>query len=157
MAKRHAAFVGLSHDHHHTLALGLRLRQGEGALLTDGWTHDPLEQIRRFQVFFEVDLRPHFAAEEKILFPAVERSLPALTSVVGVLCRQHREVEGLLEALKTADGAERRGLLAKMGSLLEDHVRREERELFPACESGLPEAVLLRLGTEIQAMREGKH
>ncbi len=154
MAKRHAAFIGLSHDHHHTLALALRLRQGEGALLSDGWTHDPLLQIQRVQSLLEVDLRPHFAAEEEILFPLVERSLPSLTYLVRALCQQHREVESLVVLLKSAGGADARGLLARVGSLLEDHVRREERELFPVCESGLTEEVLLNLGTEIQMMRE---
>jgi iron-sulfur cluster repair protein YtfE (RIC family) len=154
VAKRHAAFIGLSHDHHHTLALALRLRQGEGALLSDGWTHDPMLQIQLVQRFLEADLRPHFAAEEDILFPSVERSLPSLTHLVRALCRQHREVESLVLLLKSAGGADVRGLLARVGSLLEGHVRREERELFPACESGLTEKVLLSLGTEIQKMRE---
>jgi len=154
VAKRHTAFIGLSHDHHHTLALALRLRQGERALLTDGWTHDPVEQIQRVQHFFEADLRPHFAAEEQILFPLVERSMPSLTSVIRALNLQHREVESLVALLRSAGRGDMRGLLARMGSLLEDHVRREERELFPACESGLTEESLSRLGQEIQTIRE---
>jgi iron-sulfur cluster repair protein YtfE (RIC family) len=156
VAKRHAALTGLSHDHHHTLALALRLRQGEGALLTDGWTHDPLQQIQRVQYFFESDLRPHFAAEEEILFPLAERSMPSLAHLIRALARQHREVENIIGLLKSAGGGDMRGLLARLGSLLEGHVRREERELFPVCESGLTEEALLRLGQEIQMIRERK-
>lgn len=154
MAKRHAALIGLSHDHHHTLALALRLRQGEVALLTDGWTHDPLQQIQRVQHFFESDLRPHFAAEEEILFPLAERSIPSLAHLLRALIQQHREAESLIALLQSPLRGDVRGLLAKLGSLLEDHVRREERELFPACEAGLTEESLLHLGPAIQMIRE---
>jgi len=156
MAKRHPAFVGLSHDHHHTLVLALRLRQGEEALLTDGWTDDSQQQRLRVRRFSEEDLRSHFAAEEEILFPSVERFLPSSAPLVDILRGQHRDVESLVTQLDRADETNLRALLASLGSLLEEHVRREERELFPICESGFSEDVLLSIGEEFHHVRERK-
>lgn len=135
MAKRHPSLAPLSRDHHHGLALALRLRQGRNALLADGWTHDPVRQARRVLRFAGEELSPHFAAEEEALFPFVRSRLQELGPLLERLIGEHRLMEALLEQLASVEGSPPPGLLERIGEQLEKHIRAEERELFPACET----------------------
>lgn len=85
---------------------------------------------------FGRELEPHFRVEETVLLPALERI--GELEVVQRTRRDHAELREL--AAQAIDGAidAARGL----GRLLEEHVRFEERELFPLCERRLPSAVL---------------
>ncbi|HXG00099.1 MAG TPA: hemerythrin domain-containing protein, partial [Bacteroidota bacterium] len=127
MAKRHQSLVLLSQDHHHGLALALRLRQGDQALLNDGWTHDRSEQARRVQEFYERDLRSHFAAEEEAVFPVMKAHSPRSASTVNTLIEQHRQLEQLVARIATAQDRELEQALVAFGELLERHIRIEER------------------------------
>src|SRR5512143_2894435 len=139
---RHPALISLSHDHHHGLALGLRLSQGEKALLTDGWTHEPARQAEQVARFYQDKLVPHFRAEEEVLFPAVMAALPQLADLIRRLVGDHRNLEARIDTLRTLPAARLRPALQDIGHLLQDHIRAEERVLFPACEAGLPPDVL---------------
>jgi iron-sulfur cluster repair protein YtfE (RIC family) len=152
MAKRHSSLAPLSRDHHHGLALALRLRQGPKALLVDGWTHDPVRQARRVLRFAEEELAPHFAAEEEALFPFLRMRAPELVPLLERLIGEHRLLETLLAQLASADGPPMPGLLEQIGEYLERHIRAEERELFPACES--LGAALEEIGHPIVSVRD---
>ena len=134
MAKRHSSLTPLSRDHHHARSLALKLRQGTRSLLADGWTHDPVLQSRRVLRFAGEELAPHFAAEEEALFPFVRARLPELVPLIERLIGEHRVMEALLANLREADGPPP-GLLERIGGELERHIRAEERELFPPCET----------------------
>ncbi len=135
MAKRHPSLAPLSRDHHHGLSLALKLRQGPKALLADGWTHDPVRQARRVLRFAGEELAPHFAAEEEALFPFVRSRLFELGPLLERLIGEHRLMEAMLAQLASVEGPPPPGLLEQIGGQLENHIRAEERELFPACES----------------------
>lgn len=154
MAKRHPALISLSHDHHHTLALALRLRQGDKALLNDGWVHDRQEQAARVLAFFAGELRPHFAAEEEALFPVLERHGPASQSLIPGLVRDHREIERLVGLLPDASDGALDELLVELGTILEKHIRTEERELFPIFEKVVPENIAHETAGEITRVHE---
>ncbi len=130
MAKRHPSLVPLSHDHHHGLALGLRLVQGDNALLNDGWTHDRKAQAAIVLDFYRKELRHHFAAEEDALFPAMNKSIPESKELIGLLIEQHRAMEDIIARIPQAEGEELAGMLVRLGEVLEQHIRAEERELF---------------------------
>ena len=135
MAKRHPSLTPLSRDHHHGLSLALKLRQGPKALLTDGWTHDPVRQAKRVLRFAEEELAPHFVAEEEALFPFIRERLPQLAPVIERLIGEHRVLDALTAQLKDAGGLSApASLLERIGEQLDRHIRSEERELFPACE-----------------------
>jgi iron-sulfur cluster repair protein YtfE (RIC family) len=153
MAKRHPSLHSLSHDHHHTLALAQRLVLGDAALLDDGWTHDTLEQARRVQTFAEDELNKHFAAEEQVLFPAAVRHSAAAAALIPLLTGQHRTIETLVADLAEAHALERARLLVRLGELLQEHVRAEERELFPLCQDAIPEPELHAAGLQMEALR----
>lgn len=136
--KRHPALVALSHDHHHGLVQASRLRRGAEA-------GDPLTAARAFLRFFEQETVAHFREEEERLFPlvaALDEARDALTRALFEHQRIHALVARLDEQLDA--GAPEAALMAELASLLEAHIRYEERELFPLIERLLPELQLLR-------------
>lgn len=149
MAKRHQSLIRLSQDHHHALALALRLRQGNKALLNDGWTHDRIEQASRLTRFYENDLRPHFSAEEKALFPVLVRAYGPAGDLVETLLSQHRQLELLIARTREAESERGARLLVNVGELLEEHIRLEERKLFPLFESHMTPEIAGEVGAHI--------
>ncbi len=150
---RHPSLVSLSHDHHHGLALGLRLSQGDDALLTDGWTHDPAGQAELVTRFYREELAPHFRAEEEVLFPAIRVALPRQGELLDRLVGEHRALASQIAGLGASGGAALRSALRGIGRLLQDHIRSEERVLFPACEAGLSPEVLEWVDRKMAGMR----
>jgi iron-sulfur cluster repair protein YtfE (RIC family) len=150
MAKRHPSLVTLSHDHHHGLALALRLRQGDSALLNDGWTHDRVEQGRRVRQFYESELRPHFQSEEQVLFPLMKENVDGSQALVDALITQHRGMERLIGGIENADGGGLDMILTELGTLLGQHIRSEERELFPMCEEHMPPHIMEHIAREVE-------
>lgn len=113
--KRDPRLVGLSSEHHRALVIARRAPEQDAAWLRG---------------VFVAELEPHFAVEERLLLPALERA-----GGVSLVART-REDHAALRALCAA--GEREGFAARLVA----HVRFEERELFPACEALLPAAVL---------------
>lgn len=124
--KRHAALVSLSHDHHHALVQARRLRRA-----AEDPDADPAEAIQAFARFFAADSVPHFRREEEQLFPLVADSEEARPLLVRVLL-DHQRLHALVARL--ASGDDGRPEMRLTAELLEEHVRREERELFPLIE-----------------------
>ena len=90
----------------------------------------------------------HFQAEEEVLFPAVRKCAPQCDALVESLLQDHREIRARVTQL--AD----EGLLDKslfdLGDLLERHIRREERELFPVFESEVGPTEAERVGKDME-------
>lgn len=128
--KRHPALRDLSDDHHTALVLARRLRRFAA---TDPQALRSLaaEVVR----IFEQELEPHFQIEERWLLPALDAVAPA-----GPLAERtredHRRLRALVAGPWTADTPER------CGALLAEHVRFEERQLFPHAERLLTVAQL---------------
>ena len=152
MAKRRPSLVLLSQDHHHGLALALRLRQGDNALLTNSWTHDRKEQAKHVQRFYNEELRWHFKAEEDALFPQRRKHVSASSSLIESLISQHRQLEVLVRRIGSSSGTQLEESLVSMGQLLEQHIRSEERELFPLFESTMPSDVAEQIGSKVKGI-----
>lgn len=90
---------------------------------------------------YELELTNHFEIEERILFPAAGES-----PLVATLIAQHRELEAMIEGLRREPSAAR---LLAFTTLLRNHIRREENELFEDVQRSLSQEVLDRLGREI--------
>jgi hemerythrin-like domain-containing protein len=131
--KRHAALVRLSHDHHHELVEARRLRaaadEDETARLAAAHAY--------VELFFTETVR-HFRDEEEVLFPAFVRRAGVTPDLRRVL-DEHMQLHGLVRALRAevAGGDVRSESLRTLGDLLHEHVRLEERQLFPAVEEAL--------------------
>jgi CheY-like chemotaxis protein/hemerythrin-like domain-containing protein len=145
--------IALSQEHHHGLVLALRLSRGETAPGTEGWTLEPSEQAERVVRFYRERLTPHFAVEEEVLFPVLRGTLPGQEELIDRLIGEHRQLGSKITELSQCSLPGLRGSLADFGRLLQDHIRAEERILFPACETGCSAEVLADLGVRLAGRR----
>jgi len=148
-AKRHPSLIPLSHDHHHGLVLAFRLR--EGLPRNRKPSDSPQEQAEDAIRFFHDNLVAHFRAEEEALFPALRTRVPRAATLLDTLTAEHSEMRAQVERLAQAspDASTLQTKLKAFGDLLERHIRREERELFPLYEANIPAAEATRIGVEI--------
>ncbi len=145
MARRHEELIPLSHGHHHGLVMSLRVRRELARAASDAET---LGQLARALIsFFESDLVPHFAAEEEGLFPIMEENLGRL-ELLEELRKEHERFRAWIEELRNSASAE---TLRAFGVLLHDHIRKEERILFPIFEARMPPQQARRAGEAIAA------
>jgi hemerythrin-like domain-containing protein len=149
MQKRHPALISLSHNHHRGLVLAQRLKAGT-PLHPQEPDNDLRTRITFLQKFFVEHLRPHFAAEEEILFPLVSPSPPAVQPLVRRLVQEHRALEQLTEKLIGSEKTDTEAALSEFGSMLESHIHTEERELFPAIENNGSEELLTMIAARIR-------
>ncbi len=112
--KRHEALTGLSRDHHHTLAMALRILRDPHA--------DHSADIRNHSR----DLLEHFVREEEQFAPLWQK-LPDH----GLRLRFENDHAALRELLNQAQYGKPQWQ-SMLAERLRDHVRFEERELFEA-------------------------
>ena len=96
---------------------------------------------------FARDLAPHFAIEEQLLLPALESVGEG--ALAERMRADHDQLRGLLD-----DPRPDNVVLSEFGALLRDHVRFEERELFPVAQERLPDDVLDAVARACRAHRE---
>lgn len=139
--KRSAALQSLSRDHHAGLVVAQRLRRA---------TPGTAAQVRdAFLDYWRSHGQQHFRSEEEILLPAYAGvGAPGHPLVVRVL------VDHLTIRSKAADIAREPeqppAALQELGVALADHIRVEERELFPLIEDALPAAELALVAAELE-------
>ncbi len=137
--KRNIHIVELSKDHHFTLLFCWKIRQGlkRGA--------DP-ERIRNYVAYFrEQHMREHFREEEELLFSAVK------DEQVDKAWEDHRQINRLADQVVEKPTAEN---LQQLADMVDDHVRYEERTLFPHLEQVLTEEQLEKIGKAITEQKE---
>ena len=135
---RDPSLIPLSHQHHNGLALCVMTRR---SLARDSSPDNIARLARRVIDRYELELINHFEIEEQVLFPACG-PMP----LVDALAAEHRAIEALIPALRTAPAGE---LLEQFCALLSTHIRREESEFFEQIQRTLPRDVLDRAGAEI--------
>lgn len=135
--KRIEGLVPLSHDHHHALVVALRLKKGGPASWRDNWPEDPSAQKEALAEFAERELMPHFILEEELLFPVCSSSAGELKDAAVDLRNDHNTMRSLLADIASAETAKLPGLLVSLGTLLEAHIRKEERSFFPLLEGAI--------------------
>jgi hemerythrin-like domain-containing protein len=145
---RHRSLIALSHDHHHGLALALRCRKQALGRLKPMGAEGLRLRAAEFCEFFEKQLARHFRAEEEVLFPLMRATRPQSASLLDALLAEHRLLRETVGRL--AAGAALSKALFDAGDLLERHIRKEERELFPLYEADVEEAQALAAGEEIR-------
>lgn len=145
---RHPSLISLSHDHHHGLALALRCRKQALGQLKPLGARGLGERVKETKTFFEANLKPHFRAEEEVLFPFMRSLIPESRPMLEALLREHVQIREHVARLEEGSGLSK--VLFDFGDLLERHIRKEERELFPLFESRVigAEAEKLKVGIE---------
>lgn len=128
LMKRDPRLRGLSSEHHHALVLARRVERAAAA-----WS---LEHGAELRSSFDRELAPHFAIEEELLLPALRAAAQA------ELCARVEQDHALLRRAADQAVAGDAAAARSFSAALSEHVRFEERELFPACEAHLSEDVL---------------
>ncbi|HEY7152195.1 MAG TPA: hemerythrin domain-containing protein [Solirubrobacterales bacterium] len=145
--KRSEALQQLSRDHQHALAVALELRRAGAG--------EEARARERFLGFWGTEGAHHFRVEEDVLLPgcaaAVSPTDPAVVRVLTDHVEIRRRAADLAEVTDPPASE-----LNELGELLKDHVRHEERVLFPAIEQALPPEELERLAQRTEeAERSG--
>ncbi len=134
--------VSLSRQHQHALALCVRIQRAFRAGQAD--VCDLQEEIARQ---FEGEIRAHFEAEEKILFPAAAK-FGLLTKLVEELLGEHQTLRRYFRgaAAKKLDSS----ALQALAQALSSHIRKEERQLFEEMQKLMPPAQMAEIGTGVE-------
>jgi len=138
---RDPALIPLSHQHQHALALCVRIDRAQ--IKTDADLKDWCAEIVRL---YDQEIRFHFDAEERILFPAAERFEP-LQRLIYELRRDHGGLRA--EVAAAADGTMTSDDLKSFAQHLSAHVRREERELFEGMQAAMSSEELAKVGAAV--------
>jgi hemerythrin-like domain-containing protein len=135
--------IPLSRQHQHALALCVRLdraiRAGEVDL--EAWQAEIEQQ-------FESEIRVHFTAEEKELFPAAAR-FPEMRPVVDELLAEHMILRDYFA--RAAARSLETSTLRNLGEQLTRHIRKEERQLFEGMQKVMSSQALAALGRALDA------
>jgi hemerythrin-like domain-containing protein len=134
--------VPLSRQHQHALALCVRLDRALQAGDVDGeaWS----EEIRQI---FAQEVSTHFAAEEKVVFPAA-LAFPDLHPLVEQLLTEHANLRDLFTRA-TTETLDVNGLRTFVDQL-SSHIRKEERELFEGLQQVMTPAEFTRVGKALE-------
>ncbi|MFZ3578404.1 hemerythrin domain-containing protein [Virgibacillus sp. DJP39] len=139
--KRHESLYPLSHHHYHALVIALRLKQvgTEKSKLSLEETTTSLKQ------FWKDGGQEHFREEEEILLPAYAQYTKIEEQPeISQMLLEHVKIRSMINAVTNMESASVE-LLQELGVLLETHVRKEERVIFPMIEEALPEEKLKEL------------
>ncbi|RYY82673.1 MAG: hemerythrin domain-containing protein [Chitinophagaceae bacterium] len=125
LLKRSLPLQPLSREHHEGLLLAWKIRQGLGKGVA-------MARVAEYVLWFwSAELEDHFRREEAAFLP-----LLGTAPLVVRMQEEHVEIEGLLQVLaQIPDEA----LLEDIAQKINDHIRFEERVLFPRAD-GNPSA-----------------
>ena len=138
--ERHEALIPLSHHHHHALYLALRLKR----MGTDKSDLTEEEMKKEVERLWKLDGNQHFRDEDEILLPAYAQYASLDHPDITEMLLEHVKLRSYVKQILTADD-NLIPLMNEYGELLEKHVRREERIVFPMIEKALPEDELQRM------------
>ena len=147
---RHASLIRLSHDHHHGLALALRCRKQALGQLKPMGNPGLRERAKEIVEFYQTQLVTHFRAEEEILFSLMRESVPESATLIDGLLTQHEQLRHMIFQLEAGSGLAK--AIFDVGDLLESHIRKEERELFPLFEARIETVRAEVVGAQLAAM-----
>ena len=146
--KRDPALASLSRDHHKALVVAQKLRRATGG--TAGQSRAALLR------YWEAHGSRHFRLEEEVLLPAYAGyGDPHHPLVVRALC-DHLAIRHGVSRLAGSPATVTQ--LQQLGALLADHIRLEERQLFPLIERVMPAKQLVAVAAHLeQAERTRTH
>ncbi|MEO7314214.1 MAG: hemerythrin domain-containing protein [Ginsengibacter sp.] len=135
--KRNENIAKLSRDHHASLLFCFKIRQG---IKKDVSTE---RMVRYVQYFEKQHFIPHFTEEEEILFA------PLNDAKAQKAIDDHVHILRLAKEISFSGKENQQKELGKLADLVDDHVRYEERVLFPHLEEKLTDEQLEEIGKQI--------
>jgi hemerythrin HHE cation binding domain-containing protein len=139
--KRDPALISLSRDHHQALSAAQNLRRARRE------TRDQARAL--FLEYWEVHGRAHFRSEEEVLLPTYAGHGDAHHPLVARVLCEHVAIRRRVDILARSPSPTVADL-HELGAQLADHVRLEERELFPLIEHVMPPAELAALADALE-------
>jgi iron-sulfur cluster repair protein YtfE (RIC family) len=121
-----------------------RLKRATGATATEART--------AFLNYWEGEGRDHFRQEEELLLPTLARFADPDQPVIARVLIDHVRIRRFAAELAVPESSadpESSAVLHALGDELEQHVRREERELFGLIERAMPEPELVELAKRL--------
>jgi len=119
----------LSKEHHQSLTLGQKAikisQQGD----QDAIAELCLKIVSEYSTVWKI----HFKIEEDSIFTPYANRSPDIEQMCQQLSHEHQLLDDYYQQMKLGDY----GVLEAFGSLLKQHTRTEERQLFPLLESVL--------------------
>jgi len=138
--KGSAALASLSRDHHQALVVA------QTPLRTRTSTAD--RALADLRAYWDEHGQAHFRAEEEVLFTAYAAHADPYDSLLAKVLGDHLAIRQRIQALEH-DSPDHVTSLNELGRLLNQHVRLEERELFPMIQAALPDAELAAVATTL--------
>ena len=135
--KRNENIVKLSKDHHASLMFCWKLRQGIKQHV------DEKRMTAYVDYFWNHHFSEHFREEEEILFAPLQDEL------VKKAIADHQQVQAFIKTLSDPAARDLYATFAKLADLVDEHVRYEERILFPHLEKELSEIQLDEIGKQL--------
>ncbi len=108
------------------------------------------QSLEALRDFWMRALQPHFEAEESLLIPSLRSHGQAGQEEIELTLDEHRQLANLFqETTRSEDLIEARHRLAQFAELLIQHIRFEERKLFPRIEETLSPPELDLIGQRL--------
>lgn len=135
--KRNVNIVKLSQDHHASLLFCWKIRQGIKY-------HIEFDRLKQYvEYFWNTHFSEHFKEEEQFLFKSF------IDENVEKAIEDHHKIKELISKLSYEIPGKRNELLSELADTVNQHVRFEERILFPHLEKKLSDEQLEIIGTQI--------
>ena len=135
--KRHESLAPLSREHHAALLLAQLLKKN--AATYKGMPAEPVSKAAYAVNLFHASIQQHFSKEE-IMFEKVKHTNAAIEKVVEEIYAEHTVLRNKFLLLSTA--IDKETALDELGNMLEAHIRKEERVLFPLLQKYCSEELL---------------
>ena len=133
--KRNENLVPLSRDHHFGLLCSWKIQQGVKKEI-------PYDRIRKYINFFwEHHLEKHFETEDTVLPEVKDEALYTRME------KEHHEIKSLIRQINASEDPR---LLLDFAEALHNHIRFEERVVFPDYEKKLSGNELEKIGDYLQ-------
>ena len=141
--KRHPALIPLSREHQPALLLAQVLKKDAPAF--NGMPSTLPDKAVFALKMYTLNLQGHFAKEEAML-ASIKNTHASIDTLTEEICNEHRQLSNAFLALDKTDHTVEE--LDALGNALDDHIRKEERILFPLIQEHCSEEVLaaFRLG-----------
>ena len=139
--KRSEHIMKLSKEHHFGLLFCWKIRQG--------LKHEVATEriIKYAQYFWSNHLDAHFQEEETILFSSLKDAW------VKKAIEDHKQIKLALDKLPASSTGDAKEILICLANLVDDHIRYEERKLFPHLEKTLSDVQLEKIGSQLDALQ----
>lgn len=125
--KRHDALIQLSHEHHHGLVWARKFYD----LPESATESEQQELLAEFFPVWREEINPHFHKEEEILLPLFDVDADPDVQCIHDMLQQHIHIRRDVLLLELEPSLE---VIHRLGKALKEHIRLEEREVFPLVE-----------------------